>query len=242
MSENVVPYKNSEQGKKQQVQGMFDEISAGYDNFNRVMTMRMDIKWRKNVRKAIAQIRPRQVLDVATGTGDLAIELAKIPQVKVIGVDISEKMLEVGRLKISKLNLQNSIEMKWGDSEALPFSDESFDAVSVSFGVRNFENLEKGLSEIRRVLRPNGRLVVLETSVPENFFLKKGYVFYTKYIIPFMGRILSKDISAARYLLESASVFPYGKKFADILTKVGFAKVNFKKQNLGVATIYVADK
>lgn len=242
MQETVTPYKDSPKGKKEQVKGMFDTISNNYDGLNRVMTLRMDTRWRKNVRKQVAEVQPVDVLDVATGTGDLAIELAQLPTAKIIGLDLSEGMLSVGKQKVSQLGLEDKIQMMLGDSEHLPFVDASFDAVTVSFGVRNFENLEKGLQELRRVLRPSGRLVILETSVPERFPLKQGYHFYTKYIIPFFGKIFAKDRKAYAYLSESASKFPYGKRFANILSQIGFSKVKFKKQTLGVATIYIADK
>lgn len=242
MQEKILPNKNSTQGKKEQVEGMFNSISKSYDGLNRTMTMRLDISWRKNVRKAIAKIQPKQILDIATGTGDLAIELTKIPNCQIVGLDLSEGMLAVGQEKIQKLNLTHRITFLLGDSENLPFNDNSFDAISVSFGVRNFENLEKGLSEIYRVLAPNGRLVILETSVPENFFLKKGYFFYTKYIVPLMGRFLASNQTAYAYLSESASKFPCGKNFAQILSSIGFSKVTFKPQTLGVATIYIANK
>ena len=169
MEEKVTPYKDSEKGKKEQVQGMFDSISNSYDDLNRVMTMRLDIAWRRNVRKRVAEIQPEKILDVATGTGDLAIELTKIPQAHITGLDLSEGMLSVGKKKVTDLNLSSRIEMVLGDSEKLPFPDASFDAVTVSFGVRNFEDLEKGLKEIHRVLQPKGRLVILETSVPTKF-------------------------------------------------------------------------
>lgn len=242
MQETVTPYKDSQKGKKEQVKGMFDTISNNYDGLNRVMTLRMDTHWRKNVRKQVAEVQPVDVLDVATGTGDLAIELAQLPTAKIIGLDLSEGMLSVGKQKVSQLGLEDKIQMMLGDSEHLPFADASFDAVTVSFGVRNFENLEKGLQELHRVLRPSGRLVILETSVPERFPLKQGYHFYTKYIIPFFGKIFAKDRTAYAYLSESASKFPYGKRFANILSQIGFSKVKFKKQTLGVATIYIADK
>lgn len=242
MQENITPYKDSMQGKKVQVEGMFDEISGSYDGFNRFMTFRLDVKWRKNVRKKIEEISAEKILDVATGTADLAIELAKIKNSHITGVDISKGMLAVGNQKIKKLNLEEKIQLSIADSENLPFQDHSFDAVSVSFGVRNFENLNKGLSEILRVLKPNGRLVILETSVPENFFLKQGYFLYTKFFLPFMGKLFSKDKNAYSYLSRSAEKFPYGKNFAEILKKVGFSKVKFEPQTLGVATIYIAEK
>lgn len=242
MQEKVIPYKGSNEGKKEQVRGMFDTISSNYDSVNRVMTMRLDIQWRKNVVKQVAYSQPKKIIDIATGTADLAIELAKIPQAHITGVDLSEGMLAVGKEKVMKLGLSQQISLMLGDSERLDYETNFFDVATVSFGVRNFENLEKGLSEIHRVLTPNGRLVILETSVPENVILKQGYLFYTRYILPFIGKILGNNKTAYDYLSESALKFPYGKKFAQILTQVGFSQVKILPQTLGVATIYVADK
>lgn len=242
MQETITPYKNSEKSKKEQVEGMFSSISPKYDALNRIMTLKMDTQWRKNVRKKVAEIQPLTILDVATGTGDLAIELTKIPNAQITGLDLSSGMLVVGRKKIAELGLTNRIEMIQGDSENLPFDDETFDAVTVSFGVRNFENLEKGLSQIRRVLRPKGRLVVLETSVPEKFPFKQGYKLYTRFVIPLLGKWFANDSKAYAYLSESASRFPYGERFAEILQKVGFSKVTYQAQTLGVATIYIAER
>ncbi len=244
MSANTVtPYENSEEGKKQQVTQMFNTISGTYDGLNRVISWGSDIKWRKFVVQKVAEIHPKAVLDVATGTGDLAIALTEIKGVKITGLDISEGMLSVGREKVAKRNLADRITLVQGDSEQLPFADETFDAVTVGFGVRNFENLEKGLSEIRRVLKPNGRLVVLETSVPEKFPFKQGYYAYTHYLMPLIGKLFSKDRSAYRYLSNSAIHFPYGRKFQQILDNVGFGQTNYYPKTLGgVATIYVANK
>ncbi|EGD33082.1 MULTISPECIES: bifunctional demethylmenaquinone methyltransferase/2-methoxy-6-polyprenyl-1,4-benzoquinol methylase UbiE [unclassified Capnocytophaga] len=241
--EIVTPDKNSDKGKKVQVQEMFDTISSSYDGLNRVMTLRMDISWRKHVREKVFQIKPGTILDVATGTGDLAIELSKIPKAHIIAVDISQGMLSVGEKKVKELNLSDRITMQVADSENLPFADESFDAVTVSFGIRNFENLEKGLTEIKRVLRPKGRLVILETSVPTRFPYKQGYKLYTKFIVPLMGKFLAKNQNAYAYLSESAAKFPFGERLSQILSKeIGFSKVIYKPQTLGVATIYIADK
>lgn len=241
--ETVFPDKNSDKGKREQVQEMFDTISPAYDDLNRVMTLRMDISWRKNVRQYVAKKNPGTILDIATGTGDLAIELSKIPSVEITAVDISQGMLSVGEKKVKSLGLTDRIHMQVADSENLPFPDESFDAVTVSFGIRNFEHLNKGLSEIKRVLRPNGRLVILETSVPTRFPYKQGYKFYTKFIVPLMGRLLAKNKNAYAYLSESAAKFPFGKQMAQILSQeIGFTSVNYKPQTLGVATIYIADK
>lgn len=244
MAENIItPYKDSSEGKKKQVAQMFDSISGTYDGLNRVISWGSDIKWRKFVVEKVAEIQPKKVLDVATGTGDLAIALTEIKDVNITGLDISEGMLSVGREKVQKKNLSDRIQLVHGDSENLPFEDNYFDAVTVAFGVRNFENLEKGLSEIYRVIRPGGRLVVLETSVPEKFPFRQGYFAYTKFIMPVIGNIFSKDRSAYTYLSKSASAFPYGKKFKNILDKIGYSNTKYYPKTLGgVATIYIGNK
>ncbi|MGS2763189.1 bifunctional demethylmenaquinone methyltransferase/2-methoxy-6-polyprenyl-1,4-benzoquinol methylase UbiE [Sinomicrobium sp. M5D2P9] len=242
MSENVTPYKDSKLGKKEQVTQMFDTISGKYDGLNRVISFGIDIKWRKKVVQIVTDIQPETVLDIATGTGDLAINLAQTGAKKIVGLDISSGMLEVGKRKVAEKKLDNTIEMVLGDSENLPFEDNSFDAVTVAFGVRNFETLEKGLAEILRVLKPGGCFVILETSVPTKTPYKQGYNLYTKHILPLIGKIFSKDRSAYAYLSESASIFPHGEKLNNILAKIGFIKVKHHPQTLGVATIYVASK
>lgn len=242
MAQKVTPYKNSGLGKKEQVTQMFDTISGNYDGLNRVISFGIDVKWRKKVINLVKETHPKKVMDIATGTGDLAISLAQTSAEKIIGVDISPGMLAVGREKVNNRKLSQKIEMVLGDGENLDFEDSFFDAVTVAFGVRNFENLEKGLSEIYRVLKPGGRFVVLETSVPEKTPFKQGYRFYTKYLLPFIGRVFSKDKAAYAYLSESASVFPYGTAFNNILKKIGFIDVQAKPQTFGVATIYVASK
>ena len=193
MSEKVTPYKNSELSKKQQVAKMFDTISKEYDGLNRVISFGIDVKWRKRVVKIVSKTQPESVLDIATGTGDLAINLTQTNAKKIIGLDISDGMLEVGRKKIANQQLDGTIEMILGDSENLPFDNNSFDAITVAFGVRNFENLEKGLAEILRVLKPNGIFVILETSVPTKFPFKQGYHIYTKGIMPLIGKLFSRD-------------------------------------------------
>ncbi|SNR78982.1 bifunctional demethylmenaquinone methyltransferase/2-methoxy-6-polyprenyl-1,4-benzoquinol methylase UbiE [Lutibacter flavus] len=242
MAEKVKPYKDSELGKKEQVAKMFDTISKEYDGLNRVISFGIDIKWRNKVVKIVGESNPKKILDIATGTGDLAISLTKTNAEKIIGLDISEGMLNVGKQKIEKLQLTNQIEMVLGDSEKIPFSDNYFDAITVAFGVRNFENLEKGLSEIYRVLKPNGTFVVLETSVPTKTPYKQGYKFYSSKILPIIGKLFSKDKSAYRYLSDSAASFPYGKAFNNILDKIGFIDIENKPQTLGVASIYVSKK
>ena len=242
MAEKINPYKDSDQSKKVQVTKMFDTISKEYDGLNRVISFGIDVKWRNKVVKLIAEKNPQNILDIATGTGDLAISLTATNAKEIIGLDISDGMLEVGRQKISSKNLDGMISMVIGDSEDLPFEDSSFDAITVAFGVRNFENLEKGLSEILRVLKPNGIFVILETSVPTNPIYKAGYKFYSKLILPSIGKLFSKDRVAYKYLSESASVFPYGEVLNNILRKIGFISVEDKPQTMGVATIYTASK
>ena len=242
MGEKVKPYKDSELGKKEQVAKMFDTISNEYDSLNRVISFGIDVKWRKKVVNLVAQENPQSVLDIATGTGDLAINLVETKASKIIGLDISEGMLEVGRKKIDKLQFNKKIEMVYGDSENIPYKSNSFDAVTVAFGVRNFENLEIGLSEIYRVLKPSGIFVVLETSVPTKTPFKQGYNLYTNYIMPTIGKIFSKDKSAYKYLSDSAAAFPYGKAFNNILEKTGFIDIENKPQTFGVASIYVSKK
>jgi demethylmenaquinone methyltransferase/2-methoxy-6-polyprenyl-1,4-benzoquinol methylase len=242
MSKNITPYKDSELGKKEQVAQMFDTISGNYDGLNRVISFGIDIKWRKKVLQLVSDKNPKTVLDIATGTGDLAILMTATSAEKIIGLDISAGMLDVGRKKIEAKKLSDKIEMILADSENMPFEDNTFDAITVAFGVRNFETLEKGLSEILRVLKPNGIFVILETSVPEKTPYKQGYTFYSKNILPLIGKLFSKDNSAYQYLSESASVFPYGEALNNILKKIGFIDVVSMPQTFGVATIYSATK
>jgi demethylmenaquinone methyltransferase/2-methoxy-6-polyprenyl-1,4-benzoquinol methylase len=238
----IKPYKDSELGKKEQVTKMFDTISGDYDGLNRVISFGIDIKWRKKVVQIVKETQPKVILDIATGTGDLAIALAQTNASKIIGLDISSGMLEIGKEKIKKQGLETKIEMVLGDSENLPFDDNTFDAITVGFGVRNFETLENGLKEILRVLKPGGSFVILETSIPTKTPYKQGYHFYTKYILPSIGRLFSKDKSAYTYLSESASEFPYGEVLNNILRKIGFTSVKHLPQTFGVATIYVSSK
>lgn len=242
MAKKVTPYRDSKLNKKKQVEQMFDNISSNYDNLNRVISFGTDIKWRKKVIALVASTNPKNILDIATGTGDLAIQMAGINAEKIVGLDLSEGMLKVGRKKIEAKNLEDKIEMIQGDSEALPFGDNYFDAITVAFGVRNFENLEKGLSEIYRVLQPGGIFVVLETSVPTKTPFKQGYKLYSGTVLPLIGKIFSKDKEAYSYLSKSAASFPHGENFNNILRKIGFTKVDNKPQTFGVATIYTASK
>lgn len=242
MTEKVTPYKDSNLSKKEQVATMFNTISGNYDNLNRVISFGIDVKWRKKVLELVAKTQPNTILDIATGTGDLAILMAQTTAQKIIGLDISSGMLEVGVQKIATKNLSHRIEMLLGDSENIPFEDNHFDAITVAFGVRNFENLEKGLSEILRVLKPGGAFVILETSVPEKTPFKQGYHFYSKNILPLIGKLFSKDNTAYGYLSESSAVFPYGERLNNILRKTGFIDVKDMPQTFGVASIYYASK
>ena len=242
MNKNVTPYKDSGLGKKEQVTKMFDAISTNYDGLNRVISFGIDVKWRKRVVAILKKKKPKTILDIATGTGDLAINLVQTEADKIVGLDISQGMLNVGKKKIAEKNLDTIIEMIVGDSEDLPFEENSFNAVTVAFGVRNFETLEKGLAEIYRVLKPKGTFVVLETSVPTKTPFKQGSHFHCNYILPIVGSFFSKDRSAYTYLSESAAVFPHGENFNNILRKIGFIEVENNPQTFGVATIYVATK
>lgn len=243
MEKKITPYKDSSEGKKRQVEQMFDTISENYDGLNRVISLGSDVSWRKKVIKFVSEKNVENVLDIATGTGDLAIQFAEKTNAKrIVGLDLSDGMLSVARKKISGKPFSNKIEFIQGDSEALPFEDNSFDAITVSFGIRNFENLEKGLLEIHRVLRKGGVFVILETSVPTKFPFKQGYYFYSKNILPLVGRLFSKDKVAYKYLSESASAFPFGEALNNILRQTGFKEVTNKPQTFGVATIYTATK
>ena len=242
MSEKIKPYKDSELGKKEQVAQMFDNISEDYDGLNRVISLGIDVSWRKKVVKLVGENNPQQILDIATGTGDLALMMSELNPEKIVGLDISEGMLQVGRQKIAKANLSNKIKMIVGDSENIPFPDNTFDAITVSFGVRNFENLDKGLTEILRVLKPGGKFVVLETSNPTKFPFKQGYKLYTNYILPIIGKLFSKDKVAYSYLSETANSFPFGEAFNNILQKNGFKNAKNIPVTFGVASIYTALK
>lgn len=242
MSQNVTPYKDSDLGKKEQVAQMFDTISGNYDGLNRVISFGIDVKWRKKVLKLVAAKKPETILDIATGTGDLAILMAQTGAKEITGADISEGMMEVGRKKVADKNLSNRIKLVYGDSENLPFEDNYFDAITVAFGIRNFETLEKGLADILRVLKPGGIFVILETSVPTKFPYKQGYKLYSRFLLPLIGKLFSKDRSAYAYLSESASVFPHGENLNNILRKTGFIEVKNMPQTFGVATIYSASK
>lgn len=238
----VLPYKTEEAGKKEQVARMFNNISRHYDFLNHLLSLGIDRGWRKRAIKLLRPLQPKQVLDVATGTGDFAFQALDLNPDKVIGIDISEGMLEVGRKKILKRNLSDKIELQRGDSENLQFEENKFDAVTVGFGVRNFENLEKGLKEIFRVLKPGGMLVVLEFSRPRKFPMAQLYRFYFKAILPKIGRLISKDKSAYTYLPESVEAFPDGMDFENILKQTGFKDTTCKPLTFGISSIYTGRK
>ncbi len=229
-------------GKKEQVRVMFDNIAHKYDFLNHFLSAGIDKGWRRTMVKMIEKHQPQNTLDVATGTADLAIALAKKNKNAIIGVDISNGMLEIGREKLKKLKLEEQVILKQADSENLPFEDHSFDAVMVAFGVRNFETLDKGLAEMFRVLRPGGMLAVLEFSRPRKFPVKQLYNFYFRYILPLLGRMISKDKGAYTYLPESVGQFPDGQKFIDHLEAVGYTNSSEKRLTFGIATIYSAYK
>jgi len=240
--QEVKPYKDKEGNKKEQVAEMFDNISNKYDFLNHFLSLNIDKIWRKKALKEIAQYKPKSILDIATGTGDLAINALKhTPNAQITGVDISEGMLNVGRDKIKKLNI-SQISLQKGDAENLPFGNNTFDAAMVAFGVRNFENLQAGLTDILRVLKPGAPFVVLEFSHPKHFPMKQAYNFYSNTLLPFFGKIVSKDNSAYTYLPESVRAFPDGENFMSELKKAGFKAQKFNELTMGIASIYVGTK
>ena len=240
--DTVVPYSQSLKSKKDQVAGMFDNIAYRYDFLNRFLSGGTDVLWRKKMVDELKPLAPKTILDVATGTGDVAIMAARrLNPDRITGIDISEKMLEIGRKKITKLLLNNKIALLKGDSEAINSGDNSFDAVTVAFGVRNFENLEKGLSEILRVLKPGGKLVILEFSKPAGSF-RWIYNLYMNNLAPFFGKLFCKDKEAYQYLHSSVKAFPEGKTFLHILQQVGFHETTLNRLSLGICTIYCGRK
>ena len=238
----VKPYGKEDRSKKEEVAEMFDKISVRYDFLNHFLSLGIDKIWRKKAVKLLREIKPHKILDLAAGTGDFAIALLKLKPKEIVGMDISDGMLEVGRKKMRKHGFENIISMRNGDSEALPFDDNYFDALTVGFGVRNYENLEKGLAEMLRVVRKDGKLVILEFSKPKKFPVKQYYAFHSKYIIPFFGKRISKDEKAYAYLPESVAAFPEGREFELILEKIGYKDVRSKLLAGGIATIYTGIK
>ncbi len=238
----VVPYKEKQASKKEQVAEMFNNISHKYDFLNHFLSLGIDILWRKKAIKYLKKDKPEHILDIATGTGDFAIEALALNPKKIVGVDISEGMLEVGRKKMQKRGYDGIIDLQMGDSEKLLFEDNTFDAVIVSFGVRNFENLEKGLADMNRVLKAGGKAVILEFSKPTKFPFKQIYNFYFKAILPKLGKLISKDNAAYTYLPESVEAFPDGPNFLKVLEKAGFKNTQWRSLTFGISSIYIGQK
>ena len=243
LSNTVKPYEKDGGSKKDQVTKMFNNIAPYYDLLNRVLSLGIDQSWRRKAIHMLQEDQPKYILDVATGTADLALECYKqLQPEKVIGIDISSEMLEIGRKKIANKGRQSQIELLEGDSENLAFENNTFDAITVAFGVRNFENLEKGLREMLRVLKPGGQVVILEFSKPSHFPFKQLFNGYFRYILPLIGKLKSKDPKAYRYLYESVQVFPDGKDFVKVLEKTGFKSNQWRSLSLGICAIYVGRK
>ncbi len=241
--DTIVPFKDSGESKKKQVEKMFDKIAFRYDFLNHFLSAGIDIGWRKKAIRQLKPLDPKCVLDVATGTADMAILASKLLKAeKIVGIDISEGMLEIGKKKIEKLGLQQRIELLKGDSETIISNSNSFDAVTVAFGVRNFQDLELGLSEIKRVLKPGGKLIVLECTKPKLPVIKNFYNLYLKVIAPWIGRAISKNKNAYQYLNESVQKFPEGNDFVQILNKLGYKNASCKTLSLGISSIYSGEK
>lgn len=238
MTNIIKPY-NQKESKKRQVSTMFDNIAPYYDFLNRLLSLRMDVLWRRKAVSMIENRTAKNILDIATGTGDLAIEINKqIQPEQIIGIDLSNEMLEIGRKKMDNKGLSEKIVMRQGDSENLPFEDNTFEVAAVAYGVRNFENLEKGLREINRVLKEGGQLIVLEFSRPTIFPFKQLFNLYFKYILPLIGKVTSKDPKAYQYLYESVQAFPDGDNFLKVLQQTGFKSNKCKRLSLGICSVY----
>ena len=241
-AENIKPYHNSDAEKKEQVAEMFNNISKRYDLLNHLLSLNIDKGWRRKVVNLVKADEPKVILDVATGTADLAIALAKGTGARITGADISEGMLDVGRVKVAKKGLHKSIVLELGDSENLPYANDTFDAITVAFGVRNFQNRHNGLKDMARVLKPGGQIVVLEFSQPRYFPFKQIYWLYFKAVLPAVGKLVSKDPRAYTYLPESVKAFPHGKDFEAELVRAGLKPILTKPVTFGIASIYQARK
>ncbi|MBX3163943.1 MAG: bifunctional demethylmenaquinone methyltransferase/2-methoxy-6-polyprenyl-1,4-benzoquinol methylase UbiE [Bacteroidetes bacterium] len=239
--DTITPY-NSQQEKKEQVAQMFDNIANRYDLLNSILSLGIHKGWRKKCVNILKTKQPKFILDVATGTGDFAVECAKLNPEKITGIDISAGMMNFGKEKVKKLNLDHLISFELGNAETVNFPDSSFDAIVVGFGVRNFQNLEKGLSNLYRMLKPNGQLLVLEFSYPTNVFIKAGYNFYFSYIIPLVGKLFSKDTRAYAYLTKSVKAFPNNEHFVAVMNNCGYKQTSYKTLSFGIAAIYAGSK
>lgn len=240
--DSIKPYSLGAKTKKEEVEEMFDNIAYRYDFLNHLLSAGMDRLWRKRAVRYIGEIKPQIVADIATGTGDFAMEIMKINPQKIVGIDLSEDMLKWARIKAQEKGFNDVIQYVKGDSEKLLFDTDTFDAMTVGFGVRNYQDLEQGLKEMNRVLKPKGRLVILEVSKPTNFFVKIFFNFYFNYVCPLIGRLFSKDSRAYTYLPESVAAFPSGQKFTAILEKTGFKNVTWKPLTFGICAMYTAEK
>ncbi len=241
-TKQVVPYKDSDLGKRQQIEEMFDKVAPRYDLLNRVLSFGIDKWWRRRMINQLKTLQPKTILDVATGTGDVALEAMRLNPDKIIGVDISEEMMAIGRLKIRKKHHHETIKLQQDDAQNLSFNNNSFDAITVAFGVRNFENLGKGLEELHRVLNKGGQLVVLEFSKPKAFPIKQFYSFYSKYLLPNIGKLISSDTDAYTYLPESVAAFPEGQDFLKYLHQTGFKSTKCIHLTFGIASLYIGSK
>lgn len=237
----VKPYQDAS-GKKVQIERMFDSISGNYDFLNRSLSFGIDVYWRKKMVNKLREHKPERILDIATGTADVAIAMESLKPKGIIGLDLSEKMLEKGREKVNRKNLQHLIKLVKGDSEQLPYPDNSYDAVTVAFGVRNFENLQLGLSEMARVLKPGGKVVILEFSRPRIFPIKQLYDFYFRHFLPWWGKLVSKDQSAYTYLYDSVNAFPEGNDFLNIASASGFRELKAERVTFGIVSLYTGTK
>lgn len=242
MSKVVTPYNDASRTKKEQVEEMFDHIAHRYDFLNHLLSLGIDIRWRKKAVKYIGEIQPKKILDVASGTGDFAFEALSLHPEKVIGFDLSEGMMKYGREKARQLKAEAVVEFVKGDSEKMPFADGAFDALTVGFGIRNFENLEAGLKEMRRVVKTGGRIAILEASNPPNAIIRAFYRLYFKNIVPVIGRLVSKDSRAYSYLPESVEVFPEGLELVRILENIGFRNVKWEPLTFGACAFYTMEK
>jgi demethylmenaquinone methyltransferase / 2-methoxy-6-polyprenyl-1,4-benzoquinol methylase len=241
--DEIVPFKESELAKKDQVANMFDNIAFRYDFLNRLLSAGIDVSWRKKAIREIKSIQPSIILDVATGTADVAmLTYDMLHPKKIIGIDISDGMLNFGRKKLIQKKLDQFIQLQNSDSENIPFTNDYFDAITVAFGVRNFQHLEKGLGEIYRVLKPGGKMVVLEFSKPTAIGFKQFYQLYMNYITPSIGKIFSSNKNAYQYLNDSVQAFPEGESFLTIMNGVGFTQTYLKKLSFGICTIYCGSK